>query len=625
MDSYYQKSINAILASVEEVYGNILLADELALMRKIEGLDSDAQRLFYRLFLRKASWFRMARLEYKDIECIQTSAAVLRETGLCEVGSTAVGDYLDQLFLDELKDYCKRHRLTTSGMSKRQQFSDCIKDAKVQKQQKLSFGTGKLQMNRASNLLAQICQHAGQIVRLVPGLAEMLTRLTNLYFLAAGGTSADGEAGLGTAILTDLNRRRYPKYEIVRSEPIFPTRDHWDRYEEARELYTSLWETIGARKSDPALPLLEADEQLGVAELYHGDVEHRWEQELARDDHKERYFLRRLSAGWVYTKMLGLIADLYEKQKDFSAANSVYSRLLDQTQFCLGKRGQWWERLVLNCQSHLKARDLALSMCLRGLEDPSVRTASRLALKRRRAKLERDSEWEEYPIEERVIEGELRDTASSGRKLVFQIDEDTTGSVESLVLHYCKEEGGWSGMHTESLVFTTLFGIFFWDILFMPVPDVFQSRYQNSPLDLGSDNFYPEREAAIEKRLGAIEGEGGMRDLLVHHYNTHHGIGCTGVGWETYSLEVLWNVARAVGGPALAAIFRVFAEDYKNHCSGMPDLVLWRPLSGSEGKLEHMLVEVKSARDRLSDKQRHWAWIFGNARVRLVVFKVKHP
>lgn len=124
----------------------------------------------------------------------------------------------------------------------------------------------------------------------------------------------------------------------------------------------------------------------------------------------------------------------------------------------------------------------------------------------------------------------------------------------------------------------------------------------------------------IEERLNAIR-ENSIKDRLVESYNTNHGTSCYGVSWE-YSLQDLYNVATAVGGPARAVIFKIFAEDYKNSRSGMPDLVLWRMVK--DGEVEHLLVEVKSVRDRLSDAQRHWAWIFGQNGISMIVCKVKH-
>lgn len=155
----------------------------------------------------------------------------------------------------------------------------------------------------------------------------------------------------------------------------------------------------------------------------------------------------------------------------------------------------------------------------------------------------------------------------------------------------------------------------------MPIEDVFQTPYQAAPLDLLTDAFYETRKEAIETRLEEI-WQGQVKDRLILSYNTHYGTSCLGVAWESYSLEELYKVVCALGGPALATIFRIFCEDYKHSRSGMPDLILWR--TDPNGGTEHQLVEVKSSRDRLSDAQRHWAWIFAQNGINMLVCKVKH-
>lgn len=52
---------------------------------------------------------------------------------------------------------------------------------------------------------------------------------------------------------------------------------------------------------------------------------------------------------------------------------------------------------------------------------------------------------------------------------------------------------------------SNLFGLFFWDIMFMDVPDVFHSAYQTHPLDLYSTQFYSNRKSAIDSQLEKIQ------------------------------------------------------------------------------------------------------------------------
>lgn len=49
--------------------------------------------------------------------------------------------------------------------------------------------------------------------------------------------------------------------------------------------------------------------------------------------------------------------------------------------------------------------------------------------------------------------------------------------VEQLALqHYAAE--GWQGVHTESGIWLTIFGLLMWDIIFSDIPNVFRTRFQ---------------------------------------------------------------------------------------------------------------------------------------------------
>lgn len=93
-----------------------------------------------------------------------------------------------------------------------------------------------------------------------------------------------------------------------------------------------------------------------------------------------------------------------------------------------------------------------------------------------------------------------------------------------------------------------------------------------------------------------------------------------------FELADVLRIAKGLGCGALAAMMRLLAEDYKHHCTGFPDLFLYRLTRITEGEGEEMvevkLIEVKSERDRLSDAQRNWHAIFLANQVPMLVVKV---
>ena len=61
-----------------------------------------------------------------------------------------------------------------------------------------------------------------------------------------------------------------------------------------------------------------------------------------------------------------------------------------------------------------------------------------------------------------------------------------------------------AGVHAEGGIWSTMFGLLMWEVLFMPVPDIFRTSFQTAPLDLQSPSFYPARKQSIHAQLERI-------------------------------------------------------------------------------------------------------------------------
>ena len=177
----------------------------------------------------------------------------------------------------------------------------------------------------------------------------------------------------------------------------------------------------------------------------------------------------------------------------------------------------------------------------------------------------------------------------------------------------------------------TLFAYLFYDIMFLYIPNVFQTAYQTCPLDLHTDVFYPARASEINHRLVEIENGQGER-LIREVWKREHErqTSAAGLSWD-YDIEDVAELVRCFDGSALASICKVMAQEYRQRGGGVPDLVLWRANGKSEdcaiedkeapGKAqgEVMFAEVKSESDRLSDTQRVWIHVLTGAGVKVAL------
>lgn len=197
-------------------------------------------------------------------------------------------------------------------------------------------------------------------------------------------------------------------------------------------------------------------------------------------------------------------------------------------------------------------------------------------------------------------------------KAIFQSfrGDGSEVSVEDYCLewYFCKE--GWGGNHTEGGAIRFIFGLMMWEsVIFKAVPDVFQTPYQDRPLDLMTEAFFESRKDAIESRLREISelSNEDLREEVSNTYEKHEGTRALGCIWNVYSKEDITCIACGLGTQVIARCCKLLCEDYGYWSGGLPDLTLWKVVTdGDQTTYNCKLVEVKSARDHLSEKQRAW-------------------
>lgn len=54
-------------------------------------------------------------------------------------------------------------------------------------------------------------------------------------------------------------------------------------------------------------------------------------------------------------------------------------------------------------------------------------------------------------------------------------------------------------------MWSALFGLLLWEVLFMDVAEVFRTPFQSAPLDLGGPAFCTARRPALDRCLASIE------------------------------------------------------------------------------------------------------------------------
>ncbi|KAK3115168.1 hypothetical protein LTR53_005767 [Teratosphaeriaceae sp. CCFEE 6253] len=211
---------------------------------------------------------------------------------------------------------------------------------------------------------------------------------------------------------------------------------------------------------------------------------------------------------------------------------------------------------------------------------------------------------------------------NTGEELELQVEGEC--SVEAMCLSSYRALG-YKGYHSEGGILRTLFAYLFTDVLFVYIPNVFQTAFQTCPLDLHTDAFYPTRISEINARLNDISNGQAAR-LVREVWDAHHELKTCIVGLDwSFAREDLLEIADAFPPAALSTVMKVLAQEYGQRGGGVPDLFLWKARSTEEDEDggaaqvegEVMFAEVKSENDRLSDTQRMWIDVLSGAGVRV--------
>ncbi|KAM1132567.1 hypothetical protein ACFX13_047870 [Malus domestica] len=451
-----------------------------------------------------------------------------------------------------------------------------------------------------------VLDRTGVCVRISSKAEALIWRAERLFFL-------NGEQDLSAFLLVDLGIVKYPTYKCTVSQQIFSGRDGLLAYEEAIEVAQIIDQALDGSNNGIVLKCIKIADARMSSEVT---------QFLTSESMAP--FLSCFSAPHVYSKVVLLGISFLEREHRYSDAIYLLKRLL-KCFTCDGRRGYWTLRLSIDLEQ-MGYLNESLSVAENGLLDQWVRAGSRVALQRRVLRLGKPPRRWKTPsfaesVKRKIVEVHVQGRPLNsviGMKSRFYGEDGEQCGVEQLALqHYAGE--GWQGVHSESGIWLTIFGLLMWDIIFSDIPNVFRNRFQIAPLDLQTDSFYLVRKSHMESHLQKIH-DGMAEEILITSWELHEGTSCRGVNWDHHSLSELRAAVTCIGGPCLASFCRHLAQDYRSWSSGMPDLLLWRFHGKYKG--EAKLVEVKGPRDRLSEQQRAWLLLFMDCGFNAEVCKV---
>lgn len=177
----------------------------------------------------------------------------------------------------------------------------------------------------------------------------------------------------------------------------------------------------------------------------------------------------------------------------------------------------------------------------------------------------------------------------------IEIDESKSGAPELAVVEYF-ENHGLAAYRTENLVWRTLFGLLFWDELFVEGDVTLHSPFEFLPSSLENGTFYEQNAERIESRLALLREPARVKRRLLgistRNYGTPNGV----FRWRESMNDAVFALLDNAPAAATEAVLRRLSQDYANSRYGYPDIML----IDCDGV---RFIEVKTEGDQLRRNQ----------------------
>ncbi len=178
---------------------------------------------------------------------------------------------------------------------------------------------------------------------------------------------------------------------------------------------------------------------------------------------------------------------------------------------------------------------------------------------------------------------------------VIDIDEAKSGSPERAAADFFTDRGQ-QAYRTENGLWRTLFGLLFWDELFVDERSRLHSPFELLPGTLQDGSFYTRHRDTIDAKLAMLDDRRAVSHALLKVSTTYYGRSNGVFRWRRRILDAMFALLQAAEPDAIRAMLRRFITDYRASRYGYPDLLI----IDSAGP---RFVEIKADGDQLRRNQ----------------------
>lgn len=211
---------------------------------------------------------------------------------------------------------------------------------------------------------------------------------------------------------------------------------------------------------------------------------------------------------------------------------------------------------------------------------------------------------------------------------------------EAAINHY--KNLGYNSLWTENTYWWTLMSLFFWDIIFAkirgavtviidgvqteidPTNENFEQFFKQAiqrngmPIDFFTHEFYERRKNLIKNKIQELQ-HSNLEQKLVESYKQNYGRTCRPIeNWDKYKIDDLLISVQRMDPEKLIKIPERLISNFIDDRAGFPDLIVY-------DDKDFFFSEVKSEKDKISEKQKEWHdFLSMTLGLRVEVFLINH-
>jgi len=625
-------NLNFAIKTVPKRNPKCFSSAELDQVLLIDDLSVDEKAVLIRILNRDPKWIDFKKFKEKSTiaNCQSILESLHNKNILKDDASIKTFNELEEvLTLKDCRSISQKLKLPLQKSKK--DFMNAIK--KYLKTPKIT----QFLMNRSENeiideKLLKIIKGCltDRFFKIIPEVYELLYKLIFLFVYPAFVVSGFEDTKLFSFAFYLVTQKSYFRYNCSSKFDVYPDENSINMAVKYYRMKADFEHLQIAKKFDQIRSTYEKNQ---------GEILTNFEK-IKSDQIYERtipYHLIKLTYVSQIIYIMSIYADALEKLKKPLNALNVYQSLLQMQYFSEhSTRGMWYDRasIILAQIDPLQAMDLLScaikedSLCFKrkfplmkrliGLSKKKgveVTENCKEALQNAEKSLSfgkiKESKFyaKVMPNDENILLNNRVQPSAKKVKIIMDDENDENkiiSKVEEFVLmSYLKSGKFDKGMHSENTLISFFAGIiFFQEIFYDEIADVFLSPHQIIPLDFYSNNFYSTRQEIFDSKLRKLNelNDSEFCEYLREIYAKYRFKENQMIVWDLFeNIDDLLSLSLCIGKSKILILSKYLLSKTHCHRSGMPDLILWNTKTK-----EYLFSEVKSTNDTLSDKQRKW-------------------